>query len=67
LDRPAPNLALARQGFIDGGNHPDDIDGMITLFRRFRHVNYIERAIGIWTKSDLEIEQLGEAALRCIR
>jgi len=64
LDRPAPNFALARQGFIDGGNHPDDIDGMITLFRRFRHVNYIERAIGIWTKSDHEIQQLGEAALR---
>ncbi len=64
LDRPSPNYALARQGFLDGGNHPDDIDGMITLFRRFRHVNYIERAIGIWAKADHEIQQLGESALR---
>ncbi len=64
LDRPEPNYALARQGFLDGGNNPDDIDGMISLFRRFRHVNYIERAIGIWTKADHEIERLNESALR---
>ncbi len=64
LDRPEPNYALARQGFLDGGNNPDDIDGMISLFRRFRHVNYIERAIGIWTKADHEIERLNESAMR---
>ena len=53
LDKPEPNYAVARKGFLDGRNNPDDIDGMITLFRRFRHVNYIDRAIGIWAKSDV--------------
>ena len=64
LDRPEPSYAIARQGFLEGRNDPDDIDGMIMLFRRLRHVNYMERAIGIWAGADSEIGQLGEAALR---
>ena len=62
LDKPEPNYAIARKGFLDGRNDPDDIDGMIALFRRFRHVNYIERAIGIWAKADAEIALLQQAA-----
>ena len=64
LEKPDPNYALARQGFLDGRNNPDDIDGMMSSFRRFRHVNYMDRAIGIWAKSDGEIEALVDAALR---
>jgi hypothetical protein len=30
-----PDLAVVREGFIAGRNDPDDIDGMIRLFRRF--------------------------------
>jgi diguanylate cyclase (GGDEF)-like protein/PAS domain S-box-containing protein len=62
LDKPEPNYAIARKGFLEGRNNPDDIDGMIALFRRFRHVNYFERAIGIWAKADAEIELLQQAA-----
>src|SRR5262249_9164867 len=47
LEKKDADLAVARQGFIEGRNHPDDIDGMIMLFRRFRHVESIERAIDI--------------------
>ena len=64
LDKPEPNYAIARKGFLDGRNNPDDIDGMITLFHRFRHVNYIERATGIWAKADAEIGELHQAAQR---
>ena len=64
LERAEPNYGVARQGFLDGRNNPDDIDGMITLFRRYRHLNYMERAIGIWAKGDREIEALEEAANR---
>src|SRR3954451_5840542 len=28
------NLDAAREGFLEGRNHPDDIDGMISLFSR---------------------------------
>ena len=62
LEKSEPNYAVARKGFLDGRNNPDDIDGMIALFRRFRHMNYIERAIGIWAKADVEIEQLQQSA-----
>ncbi len=64
LDRPDPNFALVRQGFLDGRNNSEDIDGMITMFRRFRHVNYMEQTIGIWAKADKEIEALEASALR---
>jgi len=64
LDRAEPNYATARQGFLDGRNNPDDIDGMISLFRRFRRVSFMDRAIGIWAKGDREIEALEDAAYR---
>ncbi len=64
LERAEPNLLIARQGFLEGRNDADDIDGMITLFRRFRHMNFMERAIGIWAKADREIEKLQDAAER---
>jgi diguanylate cyclase (GGDEF)-like protein/PAS domain S-box-containing protein len=64
LERPDPSYAIARQGFLDGRNDPEDIDGMIMLFRRFRNVSYMSLAIDIWTEADREIEALGEAALR---
>jgi signal transduction histidine kinase len=60
LEKPAPDLAVARQGFLDGGNHPDDIEGMILLYRRFRHVSYLDAAIQVWTKGDAGIAQLTE-------
>jgi len=64
LDKSEPNYAIARQGFLDGRNNPDDIDGMITLFRRYRHVSFIELAIGTWARADDEIQQLQDAAKR---
>ncbi|CAH2602079.1 Histidine kinase [Rhodovastum atsumiense] len=43
-----PDMAAARAGFLEGRNHPDDIDGMIDLFTRFSNVSYIEQAIRVW-------------------
>jgi methyl-accepting chemotaxis protein len=42
------NMDAAREGFLEGRNHPDDIDGMIWLFVRYYSISYIRRAIGIW-------------------
>ncbi len=52
LLKAAPDMAVARQGFLEGRNHPEDIDGMLKLFRRFYKVYYINKAISIWTKGD---------------
>ena len=36
LEKRNFDYQVAYQGFLDGRNHPDDIPGMISLFRRFR-------------------------------
>jgi diguanylate cyclase (GGDEF)-like protein/PAS domain S-box-containing protein len=62
LEKPDPDLAVVREGLIAGGNHPDDIAGMITLFRRFRDVSFMRRAIDDWTEGDKHIAALNAAA-----
>jgi diguanylate cyclase (GGDEF)-like protein/PAS domain S-box-containing protein len=57
-----PDLAVAREGFIAGRNDPDDVDGMIMLFRRFGNVSFMRRAIGIWAEGDEGIAELNAAA-----
>lgn len=52
LNKEHPDMEIARQGFIEGRNHEDDVDGMIKLFRRFNTNPYINRAIVAWSKAD---------------
>lgn len=52
LSKPDPDFNIAREGFIEGRNSPKDVDGMISLFRRFHGNAYIHRAIVAWTKAD---------------
>ncbi|QBB70785.1 diguanylate cyclase [Pseudolysobacter antarcticus] len=58
LEKPSPDLVIARNGFLAGQNHPDDIDGMIWLFRRFRRVSFLDKAIELWAKADPLIADL---------
>jgi len=58
LQQAQPDIAKARQGFLDGGNHPDDIDGLIRMFRWFQHVSFMSRPIATWTEGDRVIEQM---------
>ena len=54
-----PDLDVARAGFIQARNHPDDVDNMIWLFQTFRHEAHISHAIAIWTRAEDEgIERL---------
>jgi len=52
LSKPHPDLDIARQGFIEGRINERDVDGMISLIRRFHSNEYIHRAIVAWTKAD---------------
>ena len=58
LEKPDPDLNIARDGFLQGRNHPDDVDGMVFLFRHFRKLPDIDKAITIWTAADHHIEEL---------
>ncbi len=64
LQRQEPDIAAARQGFIDGGNHPDDIDGLIRLFRWFQRVPFMSRPIATWTQGDQTIQEMRALADR---
>ncbi|MGC4096131.1 MAG: ATP-binding protein [Nitrospira sp.] len=58
LQKPTPDLSKARQGFLQGRIHENDIDGMISLLRRFHNNRYISKAIALWTKGDSLISRL---------
>ncbi len=58
LLKATPNLDVAREGFLEGRNHPDDVDGMISLFIDFSSISYIRKAINIWSDAQPMAEQL---------
>lgn len=58
LEKTNPDYNIARKGFAEGLNHPDDIEGLINVFRRFRKIYYIDKAISIWAEADGEITKL---------
>jgi diguanylate cyclase (GGDEF)-like protein len=61
MDKPNPDFEKVRQGFIRGGIHLDDIDGMFNLYRRFEWVSFMQRAIRAWEAGDRYVVQLDEA------
>jgi diguanylate cyclase (GGDEF)-like protein len=59
-----PDYEKAAAGLLAGGNHPDDIPGMIRLIRYFGRLPAIDRAVRIWAHGDDEVETLSELAER---
>ena len=58
LDGPEPDLVLAKAGFLQGGVHPADVDDVIVVFQRFRHISFFAAAVDAWTKGDEYISKL---------
>lgn len=48
----------AVEGFIRGGNHPDDVGRMIWLFRTFGDLEFMRKVIAVWAAGDERIMQL---------
>lgn len=61
---PEPDEEQARAGFLAGGNHPDDIAGMIRLFRYFGDQFLFKEPLRIWTHGDALIAELRTLARR---
>ena len=56
-------------GFFEGGNHPDDIAQMITLYKRFKNQEHFRKSIEQWHIGDqliTELIELGETIQRHI-
>lgn len=58
IEKPDPDLDIAYQGYIEGRNSPEDFKGVLSLFRRFRKFEYIDKVISIWTEGDSLIAEL---------
>jgi diguanylate cyclase (GGDEF)-like protein/PAS domain S-box-containing protein len=58
LMKPDPDYNIARTAFIEGRNHPADIDAMMTLFRRFRDLGPIKQSVFLWERADTHIDDL---------
>ncbi|GAA4027292.1 EAL domain-containing protein [Actimicrobium antarcticum] len=50
--------AVVRQGFLDGGVHADDIPGMVWVYRNFKWLPDIARAVAFWETADAILAQL---------
>jgi signal transduction histidine kinase len=64
LLKEEPDMKVARQGFLEGRIHANDIDGMISMLRRFHNNRYISKAISYWAKGDsliLELVAIGNS------
>jgi signal transduction histidine kinase len=58
LDRPLLDEAAVRQGFVGGGIHPDDVPGMVRLYRWFGTLPFMRRVILTWSEGDERIAEL---------
>jgi len=58
LEQPSVDIELARQGFLEGGNKPDDVERLIWLFRYFRATPYMRDAVEYWRETDATLKQL---------
>jgi diguanylate cyclase (GGDEF)-like protein len=61
MDKPTPDINKVRREFIRGGNHPDDVDGMFNLYRRFHQVSYMQKAVRAWSAADRYMALLEDA------
>jgi diguanylate cyclase (GGDEF)-like protein len=61
MSKRNPDFEKVRRGFLRGGVHRDDVDGMFNLYRRFEWVSFMQRAIRAWDAGDHAISQLDEA------
>jgi len=62
LEKPKPDYATVRSGFLEGGTHPDDIPGVISLYQRFHQVSYMKSVLDIWRTGDEFLTRLDAAA-----
>jgi diguanylate cyclase (GGDEF)-like protein/PAS domain S-box-containing protein len=62
LDKRQPDLEIVRRGFLRAGSHPDDVDEMVDLFRRYRVFGFMEDAVTLWADADARFARVDELA-----
>src|SRR3954451_9016827 len=62
LEKPFPDFSVARRGLLQSRNHPEDVTGMIDLFRRFRRVRFMDDGVRLWAEADRSVARIDEIA-----
>jgi PAS domain S-box-containing protein len=62
MEKPDYDYAIVEQGFVQGGNAPEDVPYMLFLFRTLGGYGHLAQAIGIWRQGDVHLDLLLEAA-----
>lgn len=62
LEQSPADVDAAYEGFLRAGNHPDDIPGLIWMFRYFGWFSYMDAAIVRWRTAEAMVLKLVELA-----
>ncbi len=62
LEQNPPDIARARQGFLQGGNAPSDINRLILSFQYLGRMGYFQDAVRVWRQTDHGLAQMEEIA-----
>lgn len=55
---------LAKKGFLQGKNHPDDVGNLVWLFRNFKGLHSFKNVIQIWKEGDSLVDKLHRIGLQ---
>jgi len=58
------NYDVARQGLLQGRNHPEDVDLMMWVFVHFKDLPMFKRAIDIWVNGDAMVNEMYQLGLQ---
>ncbi|MBU2470175.1 MAG: hypothetical protein KKC78_16165, partial [Proteobacteria bacterium] len=62
LEKPNSDMQIVHQGFAAGGSHPDDFENMAWIYKKFRNLDLMDKAIGTWVHADdliLKLQVMG--------
>lgn len=60
--KPSPDISVVRKGLVEGGVHPTEIDGLVSLYGRLDGFAPMDYVLGLWEKSDFHIDSLQRVA-----
>ncbi|MDF1483028.1 putative bifunctional diguanylate cyclase/phosphodiesterase [Extensimonas sp. H3M7-6] len=58
LESPVPSYEVMRRGFIDAGNHPDDLDSVIWLLSTFWNFELVREPVRQWAIGEKYLDQV---------
>jgi len=63
LDRPSVQPGPAAEALLAARSHPEEVDGMVSVFSHLRNFEDLARGLAVWRQADAlgeEVEALGE-------